>query len=79
MRPCAAIRAHVWKTPHSAALLIFTLTRNKELRGMKGFLIGLGVTVVVIGAGFAALLALAQANAPEPQEVRIEVSDELRR
>ncbi|MEQ8434104.1 MAG: hypothetical protein RIA71_07670 [Oceanicaulis sp.] len=45
---------------------------------MRGFLIGLLVLLVIVGGGFAALAAMAGANAPEPQEIRIEVSDELR-
>ncbi len=45
---------------------------------MKGALIGLGVVVVLVGGGFLTLLMMADAGAPEPQEIRIEVSDELR-
>lgn len=44
---------------------------------MKALLIGLAALVLVLGGGFAALLALAEANAPQPQEIRIEVSDAL--
>ena len=40
---------------------------------MKGLLIGLVVIAVIIGGGFAALLAMAEAGAPEPSEIRIEV------
>ncbi len=45
---------------------------------MKGVLIALAVLVVVIGGGFAALLAMAESGTPEPEEIRIEVSDDLR-
>ena len=44
---------------------------------MKSILIGLGVGLVVILGGFFALLAMADANAPQPQEIRVEVSDAL--
>ena len=44
---------------------------------MKGVLIGLAVLVVIIGGGFVSLVAMADAGAPEPQEIRVEVSDEL--
>lgn len=43
---------------------------------MKGLLIGLAVAAVIIGGGFAALLAMAEAGAPEPSEIRMDVSDE---
>ena len=45
---------------------------------MRGFLVGVCGLLVVIGAGFAALVIMAGAGAPEPREIRIEVSDELR-
>ena len=45
---------------------------------MKGVLIGLGVVVILVGGGFTALLLMADAGAPDPQEIRIGVSDELR-
>ncbi|XBQ16573.1 MAG: hypothetical protein ABL308_01555 [Oceanicaulis sp.] len=45
---------------------------------MRGFLIGLVVLVLVFGGGFAALVFMADAGAPEPSEIRIEVSDALR-
>ncbi|MFP4520464.1 MAG: hypothetical protein ACLFQ5_13530 [Oceanicaulis sp.] len=45
---------------------------------MKGFLIGLLVLLLIVGGGFAALVAMADAGAPETEEIRIEVSDELR-
>jgi len=45
---------------------------------MKGVLIGLGVCVVIVGGGLAALLVMADAGAPEPEEIRVEVSDDLR-
>ncbi|WP_440958984.1 hypothetical protein ACFELO_02440 [Oceanicaulis sp. LC35] len=44
---------------------------------MKSILIGLGVGLVVIIGGFIALLGLADANAPTPEEVRVEVTDAL--
>ncbi|MCP2669491.1 hypothetical protein NHF40_00935 [Maricaulaceae bacterium EIL42A08] len=44
---------------------------------MKGVLIGLAVLVVIVGGGFVSLLAMADSGAPEPAEIRIEVSDEL--
>jgi hypothetical protein len=43
---------------------------------MKGFVIGLAVLAVLVGGGLAALLAMAEAGAPEPSEIRIEVSDD---
>lgn len=45
---------------------------------MKGVLIGLAAIIVIVGGGFAALLVMADAGAPEPSEIRIEVSDDLR-
>jgi hypothetical protein len=45
---------------------------------MKGALIGLGVAVLLVGGGFIALLVMADAGAPEPEEIRIDVSDDLR-
>lgn len=44
---------------------------------MRGFLIGLAAFIAVIVGGFLTLVILADAGAPSPQEVRIEVSDEL--
>lgn len=43
---------------------------------MKGLLIGLAVVAVIIGAGLGALLAMAEGGAPDPSEIRIEVSDD---
>lgn len=43
---------------------------------MKGFLIALAIGFIVIGGGFAALLAMAEAGAPETSEIRMDVSDE---
>mgnify|MGYP006274591715 CR=1 FL=1 len=40
---------------------------------MKGFLIGLAVLALIVGGGFAALLAMAESSAPERSEIRIEV------
>ena len=45
---------------------------------MKGVLIGLGVVIVLFGGAFIALLIMADANAPDAEEIRIEVTDELR-
>ena len=45
---------------------------------MKGALIGLGVVIVLVGGGLAVLLMMAEAGAPEPSEIRIEVTDDLR-
>ncbi|MGJ3230165.1 MAG: hypothetical protein ACFE0P_00025 [Oceanicaulis sp.] len=45
---------------------------------MRGFLVGLLVLLLIVGGGFAVLVAMADANAPETSEIRIEVSDELR-
>ena len=45
---------------------------------MKGVLIGLAVLMAIIGGGFISLLAIADSGAPEPEEIRIEVSDDLR-
>jgi len=44
---------------------------------MKTILIGLGVGLVVIIGGFVALLGLAGANAPQSEEIRVEVTDAL--
>lgn len=44
---------------------------------MRGWLIGLIVAVVIIAAALGSLLVLAESGAPEPQEMRIEVGDEL--
>lgn len=44
---------------------------------MKGMLIGLAVLAVIIGGGFAALLAMADSGAPEPSEIRIEVDSDV--
>lgn len=43
---------------------------------MKGLLIGLAVLTVIVGGGFAVLLALAESSAPEASEIRIEVDDD---
>lgn len=43
---------------------------------MKGFLIGAVVTAILLGAALAALVAMAEAGAPDPEEIRIEVSDD---
>jgi hypothetical protein len=45
---------------------------------MKGVLIGLGVSVAIVAGVFALLVLMADAGAPEPSEIRIEVSDDLR-
>lgn len=45
---------------------------------MRGFLIGLVILVLIVGGGFAALVIMADTGAPEPEEIRIEVGDELR-
>lgn len=44
---------------------------------MRGVLIGVVVALLVIGGGFAALLALADANAPQAEEIRVDVTDAL--
>lgn len=44
---------------------------------MKGVLIGLAVLAVILGGGFAALLAMAESGAPEQGEIRIEVDDDV--
>ena len=44
---------------------------------MRGALIGLAIGVLVLVGGFFTLVFLADALAPEPREIRIEVSDEL--
>lgn len=44
---------------------------------MRGFLVGLVAAVLIIGGAFAALLVIADAGAPEPGEIRTDVSDEL--
>jgi|GEM_PF-1533234 hypothetical protein len=45
---------------------------------MRGFFIGLVVLLLIVGGGFSALVIMADTGAPEPQEIRIEVGDELR-
>lgn len=45
---------------------------------MRGFLVGLLVLLVIVGGGLAALVLMADAGAPEREEIRIEVSDALR-
>ena len=45
---------------------------------MRGFIVGALTLLLVICGGFAALVVLADAGAPQPSEVRIEVSDALR-
>lgn len=45
---------------------------------MKGVLIGVATVVAIFGGVFALLVVMADAGAPEPSEIRIEVSDELR-
>ena len=52
------------------------MTRFIREKAMKGLLIGLGVLAVIIGGGFAALLAMAESGRPEQSEIRIEVSDD---
>lgn len=44
---------------------------------MRGFLVGLVVLVLIAGGGFGALLVIAEAGAPEPTEIRTDVSEEL--
>jgi hypothetical protein len=44
---------------------------------MKGMLIGLAVLAVILGGGFALLLAMAESGAPEASEIRIEVDNEV--
>lgn len=44
---------------------------------MRTILIGLAIGLVVIIGGFVALLGLADANAPQAEEIRVEVSDAL--
>jgi hypothetical protein len=45
---------------------------------MRGVLIGAAAVVAIVGGGFALLVLMADAGAPEPSEIRIEVSDDLR-
>lgn len=44
---------------------------------MRGLLIGVGIGVICVAAVFAILVVMADAMAPEPTEVRIEVTDAL--
>ncbi|WP_199200526.1 hypothetical protein [Alkalicaulis satelles] len=44
---------------------------------MRGVLIGLAVAVVIAAGALGALLVIAESGAPEPQEMRVEVGDEL--
>jgi hypothetical protein len=67
-------RGGVWKTPHSPALV--SNQANREL-AMKGMLIGLAVLAVILGGGFAALLAMAESGAPEASEIRVEVDRDV--
>lgn len=46
---------------------------------MRGFLTGLVVLILLVLGGFGVLLLMADGLAPEPQEVRIEVTDEIGR
>jgi hypothetical protein len=69
---------NVWKTPHSPALVGLSAGRAWERRIMRGLFIGLLVLLLIVGGGFAALLVMADSGAPDPQEIRIEVGDELR-
>ncbi|WP_158291528.1 hypothetical protein [Marinicauda algicola] len=44
---------------------------------MRGFLIGIVALTLIVLGGFGVLLLMAEGLAPEPHEVRIEVTDEL--
>ncbi|MGY6627166.1 MAG: hypothetical protein ACXIVL_01490 [Oceanicaulis sp.] len=44
---------------------------------MRGFLVGLVAVVLIAAGAFTALLVIADAGAPEPGEIRTDVSDEL--
>lgn len=44
---------------------------------MRGLLIGLAVLIVLFAGGFIALVVMAEGLAPEPEEIRVEVTDEL--
>ena len=44
---------------------------------MRSILIGILAGLLVLGLGFFGLVFLADSMAPTPQEIRIEVSDEL--
>lgn len=44
---------------------------------MRGFLVGLVVLALIAGGGFTALLVIAEAGAPEPAEIRTDVSEAL--
>lgn len=44
---------------------------------MRGFLIGIVTLAVIVLGGFGVLLLMAEGLAPEPSEVRIEVTDAL--
>lgn len=46
---------------------------------MRGFLIGLVVLILIVLGGFGVLLLMADGLAPDPQEVRIEITDDLGR
>ena len=45
---------------------------------MRGMLIGIGLVTALVLGGFGFLLLSAESMTPEPTEVRIEVTDELR-
>jgi hypothetical protein len=66
----------VWKWTQSPALLASKLFSH-EGNAMRTILIGLAIGLVVIIGGFVALLGLADANAPQAEEIRVEVSDAL--
>ncbi len=44
---------------------------------MRGLLIGLGAGILGVGVIFAGLLFLADGMAPEPEEIRVEVTHAL--
>ena len=44
---------------------------------MRGFFIGVLVVGVLLAAGFVAVLVMAEGLAPETEEIRIEVTDDL--
>ncbi|MCC5995816.1 MAG: hypothetical protein JJU18_05530 [Oceanicaulis sp.] len=44
---------------------------------MRGWLIGLTAAVIIAGGVLGLLLVMAESGAPEPQEMRVEVGDEL--
>ena len=44
---------------------------------MRGVLVGLAVFGLIVLVGFGALIALAESVSPEPEEMRVDLSDDF--